>query len=267
MRANNRNSLPDYLRHGLALMVIASHVSFVLDGGNQNEPLMRATGGLVSFGTLAVLGFFVLSGHLIAQSWRRDPNIARYTRRRVLRIMPGLCVTLIFGSVLTWWFDNFSKNPLAGAYNATLWTLWLEGICYILLLLSRGRPWLIFALVVFLIALGHHDVAPVAIFCFGVGILIPRLPNISLPPLPFDYSYGLYIYGFHVQQALRAMGVHTPVALFVLTLACAIPISALSWHFVEKPPLRFKPSAQPQRQLVAAENGLHDHLNSDLRNN
>ena len=56
-----------------------------------------------------------------------------------------------------------------------------------------------------------------------------------------DYSYGLYIYAFPIQQALRQYLVHIhPWALFAaatpLTLACAV----LSWHLVEERALRLK---------------------------
>ena len=56
-----------------------------------------------------------------------------------------------------------------------------------------------------------------------------------------DYSYGLYIYAFPIQQALRQYipGIQ-PLELFLcaslLTLGCAM----LSWHFVERPALELK---------------------------
>ncbi|MBQ1763654.1 MAG: acyltransferase, partial [Aquincola sp.] len=53
-----------------------------------------------------------------------------------------------------------------------------------------------------------------------------------------DYSYGVYIYAFPVQQAVTALqpqiglGTHIAVStLFTLVLA------VLSWHAVEKPAL------------------------------
>lgn len=56
-----------------------------------------------------------------------------------------------------------------------------------------------------------------------------------------DYSYGLYIYAFPIQQSLIAL---MPDAKPLLVLALALPITlgiaALSWHFVEQPALRAK---------------------------
>lgn len=56
-----------------------------------------------------------------------------------------------------------------------------------------------------------------------------------------DYSYGLYIYAFPIEQGLKLYypSIEPLVlagAAFVLTLACAVP----SWHFVEQPALSLK---------------------------
>ena len=66
----------------------------------------------------------------------------------------------------------------------------------------------------------------------------PRLPSLEKYG---DYSYGLYLYGFPIQQLVAylqpELGPWRSLLLsFPLTLALAIP----SWHFVEKPMLRFK---------------------------
>ena len=66
----------------------------------------------------------------------------------------------------------------------------------------------------------------------------PRLPSLEKYG---DYSYGLYLYGFPVQQYVAYLQpelgpLRSLLLSFPLTLALAIP----SWHFVEKPMLRFK---------------------------
>jgi peptidoglycan/LPS O-acetylase OafA/YrhL len=58
--------------------------------------------------------------------------------------------------------------------------------------------------------------------------------------LPGDYSYGVYIYGFPVQQMLVVSqpnwGVH---AQQFATLVCAGILAVISWILVEKPAIRF----------------------------
>jgi peptidoglycan/LPS O-acetylase OafA/YrhL len=57
-----------------------------------------------------------------------------------------------------------------------------------------------------------------------------------------DFSYGVYVYAFPVQQAVTALlGGHT--AWWVnaaVSLPVVVALSALSWHLVEKPALTFK---------------------------
>jgi peptidoglycan/LPS O-acetylase OafA/YrhL len=89
-------------------------------------------------------------------------------------------------------------------------------------------------------------------------LLILALPYIVLAfgvaPAPFggtltrhgDFSYGLYLYAFPIQQALVALdapgGAWGNIALAALLAGgCA----ALSWHLVERPALRAKPVAPP----------------------
>jgi peptidoglycan/LPS O-acetylase OafA/YrhL len=61
-----------------------------------------------------------------------------------------------------------------------------------------------------------------------------------------DLSYGLYIYGWPVQQALlfASGGRLLWWQLFPLALAIAAALAFLSWHLVEQPALRLKPRGQ-----------------------
>lgn len=57
----------------------------------------------------------------------------------------------------------------------------------------------------------------------------------------FDYSYGIYIYAFPVQQ-LISMYFFDKGRLFgfLISTVCTCALAALSWHWVEKPALRHK---------------------------
>ena len=57
-----------------------------------------------------------------------------------------------------------------------------------------------------------------------------------------DYSYGLYIYGYPVQQMLAEFGVvHRGIAVyFTLSLLITLALAIGSWHLVEKHALRLK---------------------------
>ena len=56
-----------------------------------------------------------------------------------------------------------------------------------------------------------------------------------------DYSYGIYIYAFPVQQSIASLLPGIKVGeMFLLAWTVALVPAVLSWHFVEKPMLRLK---------------------------
>lgn len=56
-----------------------------------------------------------------------------------------------------------------------------------------------------------------------------------------DYSYGMYIYGFFIQQCIVATIKNiTPNALFIYSFFATIVVAFLSWNIVESPVLSFK---------------------------
>lgn len=92
---NPRSNSIAFLRLVLALSVLFSH-TFPLGGfSNGDDPLDLISGRQFNFGTVAVDGFFVLSGYLIARSFVSSSRLADYFWRRVLRIFPGYWVCLI----------------------------------------------------------------------------------------------------------------------------------------------------------------------------
>lgn len=77
----------------------------------------------------------------------------------------------------------------------------------------------------------------------------------------FDISYGVYIYGWPVQQSIALMaGDALPVWLFVaLSIAGTLPLAFLSCRFVEQPALAFKQKRMPASLPVAAATSSTGH--------
>jgi peptidoglycan/LPS O-acetylase OafA/YrhL len=157
-RANSVNAL----RLFLAGLVLVSH-TLKLHGGE--DPIGRFTGGFVDLGTMAVDGFFALSGFLIVGSHLASPSTGRYLWRRALRILPGFWVCLLVtafvllpiaqllqhgtlagfpltgeASALSYVTHNaalfvrqFEVTGLLGgeAVNGSLYTLFYEFLCYL----------------------------------------------------------------------------------------------------------------------------------------
>lgn len=91
-----RNSI-GFLRLMLALMVLFSH-SLEL-GGFGDDLLYHMSRGVFSFGGLAVNGFFILSGCLIAASFLRVRSLPLFLWHRVLRIFPAYWVCIIVTAI------------------------------------------------------------------------------------------------------------------------------------------------------------------------
>ncbi len=156
-RENNFN----FLRFGLAVLVLFSHSFNVIYGSDTGDWFYILTRGQIFGGGLAVDGFFVISGFLILQSWLYSRSAGDYLRKRVLRIYPGylvcslLCVFVVgpiaVGSASVYfhtmpWKQNlrpllflnqieiypFVSLPMP-IVNGSLWTISSEFLCYLLL--------------------------------------------------------------------------------------------------------------------------------------
>ena len=63
-----------------------------------------------------------------------------------------------------------------------------------------------------------------------------------------DWSYGLYIYAFPVQQLLvQYARIRSPLLLFLLAFPISTVLAALSWHLIEKHALKLK---RPHRSVL-----------------
>ena len=158
-RIDPRHNSINAMRLVLAFAVLLSH-SMQLAQGESNAP----TGSVVDLSTLAVDGFFALSGYLILGSYLGSRSVRGYLWRRCLRILPGFWVCLVVSALVIGpltalfagrlggyaWTGTDSavsfmwKNSLllvrqfeiAGGYggrpvNGSLHTLFYEFLCYL----------------------------------------------------------------------------------------------------------------------------------------
>lgn len=69
---------------------------------------------------------------------------------------------------------------------------------------------------------------------------------LKIPSIPLynrgDYSYGIYLYGFPIQQALIVIFpfLTSPLVHFAFSMVFVTAIAMLSWHYVEKPVLKLR---------------------------
>jgi peptidoglycan/LPS O-acetylase OafA/YrhL len=151
----------DFLRFALAACVILAHAKFSREG------ISHADTNSVSFlggGRMALNGFFVISGFLIANSWMNSKSALDYLKKRILRIYPALVIALLFcilvvgplgGANLATYFTDpqtyrflaplvlgenqslpgvFQNLPVPGKVNSPVWSIRFEIVCYLMIL-------------------------------------------------------------------------------------------------------------------------------------
>lgn len=184
-RFDPRNNSVNVLRLGLAALVLVSHAYQFQTG--KPDPVAQWTGGSVDLGTMAVDGFFALSGFLIVRSYLNSPSLWRYLWRRCLRIFPGFWACLLVTAFILlpiaqlMQYGTLGGFPLTGDASATsyltsnaalfiqqfdvrglldgqpvngsLYTLFYEFLCYLgvavlgVVGVLRRRVWLVLPLV------------------------------------------------------------------------------------------------------------------------
>lgn len=111
----------------------------------------------------------------------------------------------------------------------------LAGALALCLILSIFRPshWMPFPVLNMLL------VCPLIYITVFLGV-----SNISLPNLlrHGDYSYGIYLYGYPVQQAVFAFLPSVKILLVqaAISLIVVLVFAMVSWHAIEKPILRVR---------------------------
>ncbi|MFQ1701371.1 acyltransferase family protein [Loktanella agnita] len=93
-RSKSRDNNFNLIRILAALAVLISHAHPITQGFGATEPFQQSLGH--SLGTLAVYAFFILSGFLIANSFERSRSQADFIIARMLRILPGLIISVLF---------------------------------------------------------------------------------------------------------------------------------------------------------------------------
>ena len=144
MRQNNF----DIVRLVLAAVVVLVHTSTLSHSG-----VLRPLHWLSA--TVAVEGFFAISGFLIFASYERCQSLGEYARNRAWRILPGywfsaaVCVLIAVSQgyfhFLPWLAADlsfagflrdtipglFAQNPDGAAVNGALWTIKIEVMFYV----------------------------------------------------------------------------------------------------------------------------------------
>ncbi|MES2547044.1 MAG: acyltransferase [Pseudomonadota bacterium] len=156
MQVENKNNNFGFLRLLLATLVIVAHSAEILDQ-NRSREILTNIFGTITFGELAIDGFFLISGYLILKSFLSSTTLTSYLLKRVLRIYPGFIVAslfcifvliplsgeihLLFNTSPSDWFSTIRRmltletpqvrNTQYSTLNGAMWSIWLEFVCYL----------------------------------------------------------------------------------------------------------------------------------------
>jgi peptidoglycan/LPS O-acetylase OafA/YrhL len=233
-RADLRDNSFDFIRLVLAAAVVVSH-SFPISG-LAAEPRL----GDIKLGTLAVAGFFAISGFLVTGSRMRS-SLSGFAVRRFLRIYPGYWVCLAFtafvaaaigGAVRGGWSAanagayvlsglsmvgtlpldtaSLAGAPLDGSWNGSLWSLPYEVACYVAVGLVYTLGWLRRSRWLVLVAFVGATAASLLLRT-STG---PGFVHNSLVVVPFFLAGALY-YFYEDQLPIHPVGVGAALALLV----------------------------------------------------
>lgn len=264
--ADGRDNNLNLIRMAAATAVLVSHAWPITQGAGVSEPLTGLTGH--SLGTLAVYVFFAISGFLIAASFTRSSSIRRFVAARVLRLMPGLAVSLLlvafvmgplvttlplsayFADPSTWTFlarnitlyapqytlpGVFETNPYT-TVEGSIWTLVHEVACYGLVFLAGvagllrpgWRMWLVVALYA----------ASWVLAGLATGHVPGRLLQFQGLSLPFMLGMAAWVWRDRIPLsgwaalglfALALVGQDTPVAYPALIVAISYGTAWLAY--------------------------------------
>lgn len=228
---NDRKNNLDFIRFVAATLVIYSH-AFPISNEVIHDQLAVATNGAWYIGILCVACFFVISGFLIAQSYDRSNDPAKFIKARLLRILPGFILvivlsTFVLGPIITtlplreyfthpqtWQYLKsvfmfplywnlpgvFETNIYGGSVNGSLWTIPYEMFFYgvvlilgILGLLKKKKTGLVFYLLFMFLELFKTKIYPTG----GYFMTLPRYDFIELG-LFFSSGMLLYTYREHI---------------------------------------------------------------------
>lgn len=212
-------------------------------------------------GTVSIDG--IGSGLIYADSWNGSQwtlwwEVSCYVVLAAAGLLGALRLPVVAAAVALFWGLQLAAVN-AGVPDFRLSRLGLMFACGALLWLLRDRIPM------------HHGLAGGSVALVAAGSLLPtyrlvaglalaylclwvalRLGRHERLVLRHDISYGVYIYGWPVQQFLVMAGLAGSWAAFSLaSLAATVPLAAASWLLVERPAMRLR-SRLTRRRVVAA---------------
>lgn len=265
-----------------ATAVVFSHCFPVLGIPEPLQALGGPTIGTIAVWVFFAISGYLVTGSWLSEPklWR---FVLKRAARILPALLCVLTFALLLGAELTtspdYWRDArlfsvkqpgvFLELPYPGVMNGSLWSLVPEAIMYgfvaavgVFGWLRRSPASVVAAAMVFFAIWDPRFHVPFALFFLAMmaqlafrqegWLQVTEVDHenrtISFVgasrPRRNDYSYGIFLWSFPLQQLLvRAIGVGpdpnwlSALGFFATSMLVTLPVAALSWHLVEKPVL------------------------------
>jgi len=227
-------------------------IHYVLPGVFESNPFPATVNGSLwtvpfEIGCYIIMSAFMISGVLNRRGVALAVS-AVTTAYIVLTYSPGFHVLDLLGNRLHTLMDHFFAER-----GNFLYSYFMTGSMFYLFRyqIPYHPKWLLLCVVIFIAAAyGVFESQPSLaekLLLMPVTIYIMVYVGIAkIPPLPLyhrgDYSYGVYLYGYPIQQVIvtLAPSVTSPLLHFVISLPLVTLVAMFSWHCIEKPILRLR---------------------------
>ena len=114
---NNKNCF-DFLRFFFAANILLAHLCEL----SQNKSLEFLSN--FSNSSIAVKGFFIISGFLVTKSYTNTPSLKEYFIKRAKRILPAYIIVLLFSAIILSFFSSFSFSVYFSDINVYQYLGW-----------------------------------------------------------------------------------------------------------------------------------------------
>lgn len=156
---------------------------------------------------------------------------------RIFFVAGMLLVDLLY--ILQYYHNWIPYLDTNGAFFALLFLN--AGVMYLLrmdTIASAAKHLLLVITPLLILSLLFSPFAPLLIFCIPLFVIsIANIRGITNRAGQWgDFTYGVYIFAFPVQQILIALGAtkNNPWLFFGETMLIVLPLAIISWHLIEK---------------------------------
>jgi peptidoglycan/LPS O-acetylase OafA/YrhL len=160
----------------------------------------------------------------------------------LLRLLPLIILLILFffKKSYPYWYMQYIIKDWGLMFNCGMMFYWLRNKIKISLYILAGMLILLIVMIflkfTFIIYVFYGTlIYGVFTFAYHPKLYLEKYKNWG------DFSYGLYIYAFPIQQVLTSnLKILNPIIHFLMAFTITLPLAALSWYYIEKPMLSLK---------------------------